>query len=82
MVGNLDKDTVRWLIDTLVGALAFVGGFWLTNLTNRVDATAKELAECSKRLAVVESQNAGFIQWRDRIEGKIDYLIERTAGRK
>lgn len=81
MVGNLDKDTVRWLIDMLVGTLAFVGGFWLTNLTQRIDDIAKDLAERNQKIAALETHIEVVNRRLDRIEGKIDYLVERTQKR-
>lgn len=81
MVGNLDKDTVRWIIDGLVGALAFVGGFWLTNLTNRLDSNTRELSTCVQRVAVLEAHDESETKRLDRFESKLDDILKELKRR-
>ena len=76
---GIDNDTFRWVIGALLGVITSIGGFWLSNITARVDEINRDLLERSQRISVLEANVDGFNRRLDRIETKIDYLIqERT----
>ena len=76
---GIDNDTFRWVIGALLGVITSIGGFWLSNITAKVDEINRDLLERSQRISVLEANVDGFNRRLDRIETKIDYLIqERT----
>lgn len=75
-MGSIDDDTFRWIIGGLIGIISSVGGFWLSHLTNRIDIVTAEISERSQRISVLEANVEGVNKRLDRIEQKIDYLIQ------
>lgn len=76
IMGNIDADTFRWIVGGLIGILSSIGGFWLSNLTNRIDSVTTEISKRSERISVLETNVDGVSKRLDRIEQKIDYLIQ------
>lgn len=76
IMGSIDDDTFRWIIGGLIGIISSVGGFWLSHLTNRIDIVTAEISERSQRISVLEANVEGVNKRLDRIEQKIDYLIQ------
>ena len=80
---GMDNDSFRWVIGGLMGLITSIGGFWLSNITNKVDEINRDLLERSQRISVLEANVDGFNKRLDRIETKIDFLIqEKTRGKK
>lgn len=80
---GMDNDSFRWVIGGLMGLITSIGGFWLSNITNKVDEINRDLLERSQRISVLEANVDGFNKRLDRIETKIDFLIqEKTRGNK
>lgn len=79
IMGNIDDDTFRWIVGGLIGILSSIGGFWLSNLTNRIDSVTTEISKRSERISVLETNVDGVSKRLDRIEQKIDYLIQGKA---
>lgn len=73
---GIDHDTFRWVIGALLGVITSIGGFWLSNITSRVDEINRDLLERSQRISVLEANVEGVNRRLDRIETKIDYLIQ------
>jgi hypothetical protein len=73
---SIDDDTFRWVVGGLIGILSSIGGFWLSHLTNRIDTMTTEISERSQRISVLEANVEGVNKRLDRIEQKIDYLIQ------
>lgn len=76
IMGSIDDDTFRWILGGLIGIISSVGGFWLSHLTNRMDIVTAEISERSQRISVLEATVEGVNKRLDRIEQKIDYLIQ------
>lgn len=76
LMGGIDSDTFRWILGGLVGLISSIGGFWLSHLTTRLDEFAKDLSDRNQRISVLETNVDGFNKRLDRIELKIDYLIQ------
>ena len=76
IMGSIDDDTFRWILGGLIGIISSVGGFWLSHLTNRMDVVTAEISERSQRISVLEATVEGVNKRLDRIEQKIDYLIQ------
>ena len=73
---GVDNDTFRWIIGGLIGLISSIGGFWLSHLTNRVDTMVSDISERNGRISALEANVDGVNRRLDRIEGKIDYLIQ------
>lgn len=72
----MDNDTFRWIIGGLIGIISSVGGFWMSHLTQKVDSLSGEILDRSQRISVLEANVEGVNRRLDRIETKIDYLIQ------
>lgn len=72
----MDSDTFRWIIGGLIGLVSSVGGFWMSHLTGRVEELSKDILDRSQRISVLEANVEGVHKRLDRIESKIDYLIQ------
>jgi uncharacterized membrane protein len=80
MVEKIDHETFRWIVSALLGVITSIGAFWLSHLTTRMDSITHEVSERNQRISVLEANVDGFNRRLDRIESKIDYLVqERTA---
>lgn len=75
-MGNIDDDTFRWIVGGLIGIISSIGGFWLSHLTTRMDVMSSDISERSQRISVLEANVEGVSKRLDRIEQKIDYLIQ------
>jgi len=73
---GVDNDTFRWIIGGLIGLISSVGGFWMSHLTGKVDALSADILDRSQRISVLEANVEGIGKRLDRIESKIDYLIQ------
>jgi len=73
---SIDDDTFRWIVGGLIAILSSIGSFWLSHLTDRIDTMAADISERSQRISVLEANVQGVDRRLDRIEGKIDYLIQ------
>lgn len=76
---GMDNDSFRWVIGGLMGLITSIGGFWLSNITNKVDEITRDLLERSQRISVLEANVDGFNKRLDRIETKIDFLIQEKT---
>jgi hypothetical protein len=79
---SIDNDTFRWVVGGLIGIISSIGGFWLSHLTARVDGITEDISERSQRISVLEANVDGVNKRLDRIELKIDYLIQGGTNKK
>lgn len=79
MVDKIDHETFRWIVSGLIGIITSVGAFWLSHLTTRMDAINHEVSERNQRISVLEANVDGFNRRLDRIESKIDYLVQERV---
>jgi hypothetical protein len=63
----------------LIGLISSIGGFWLSHLTSRIDTMVSDISERNGRISALEANVDGVNRRLDRIEGKIDYLIQGKA---
>ncbi len=75
----MDNDTFRWIMGGLIGLISSIGGFWLSHLTSRIDTMVSDISERNGRISALEANVDGVNRRLDRIEGKIDYLIQGKA---
>jgi hypothetical protein len=78
----VDHDTFRWIVGGLLGVICSIGGFWLSHLTGKIEDIAADIASRNQRISVLEANVGAVSQRLDRIESKIDYLIEARHERK
>lgn len=76
LMGSIDDDTFRWIVGGLIGIISSIGGFWLSNLATRIDLISQDLSERNQRISVLEANVDAVSKRLDRIESKIDYLIQ------
>lgn len=82
MVSNVDGETFRWIVSGLLGLISSIGAFWLSHLTTKIETITHEVSERNQRISVLEANVEGFNKRLDRIELKIDYLIQGGATKK
>lgn len=78
---TVDSDIFKWVVSGLLGVISSIGGFWLSDLTSRINSISQELSERSQRVSVLEANVDGLNKRLDRIELKIDYLIQEKSKR-
>lgn len=76
---TVDSDTFRWVVSGLMGIITSIGAFWLSSLTTRLDAIAEDISQRNQRISVLEANVDGFNKRLDRIESKIDFLIQEKT---
>jgi hypothetical protein len=76
VIDKIDHETFRWIVSGLLGVITSIGAFWLSHLTTRVDTIAHDLSERNQRISALEANVEGFNRRLDRIESKIDYIIQ------
>lgn len=76
VMDKIDHETFRWIVSGLLGIITSIGAFWLSHLTSRIDAMTHDISERSQRISVLEANVDGVNKRLDRIELKIDYLIQ------
>lgn len=76
---TIDSDIFKWVVSGLLGVITSIGGFWLSDLTTRINNISHDLSERSQRVSVLEANVDGLNKRLDRIELKIDYLIQEKS---
>lgn len=76
---TIDSDIFKWVVSGLLGVITSIGGFWLSDLTARINNISHDLSERSQRVSVLEANVDGLNKRLDRIELKIDYLIQEKS---
>lgn len=72
---------VNWVI-TALGTIITAGmSFWLTHMAAQVDTIRAEQSAKSDRLSKVEAYVSSSDQRLDRIESKLDIVLQRSAQR-
>ena len=79
MIDKIDQETFRWVVSGLLGIITSIGAFWLSHLTTRVDSITHDLSERNQRISSLEANVEGVNKRLDRIESKIDYLVQERA---
>lgn len=78
----VDNDTFRWVVGGLLGIIASIGGFWLSHLTSKIDGISDDITDHSQRVSVLEANVDTVGKRLDRIEAKIDLLIQNKQERR
>lgn len=76
IIDKIDPESFRWIVSGLLGVIASIGTFWLSHLTVRIDNISSEISQRSERIGVLEANVDAVSKRLDRIELKIDYLIQ------
>lgn len=79
IMGNIDDETFRWIVGGLVGVIISVGSFWLSHLTAKVDLVVHDVSERNQRISALEANVDTVSKRLDRIESKLDYLIQGSV---
>lgn len=76
------KDLLIWAVGAMVTFINAAFWFWLNRLTSQLDAIKAELHSKGLAISSLESYVEGNEKRLDRIEQKIDRLLERFAGQR
>jgi uncharacterized coiled-coil protein SlyX len=76
---SIDHDFFRWVVGGLIGILTSISGFWLSHLNNRIDVISSEALSRAQIISGLEANMHNVNKRLDRIESKLDYLIERKS---
>lgn len=79
MSEKIDGETFRWIVSGLLGLVTSIGAMWLSHLTTKIDTITHDMSERNQRISVLEANVDGFNKRLDRIESKIDYLVQTKA---
>ena len=83
MMQVMNDATFRWIVGGLLGLISSIGAFWMSYINQRIDMISDSSIISTNRISVLEANVDGFNKRLDRIETKIDFLIqERTRGDK
>ena len=72
-----DIGLMQWLINGLLGLVVASLGYIWRMLDKRVDDTSEQAAQSATDIAVLKSEVRGYGERFDRIENKLDLLLER-----
>ena len=77
----MNDATFRWIVGGLLGLISSIGAFWMSYINQRIDMISDSSIMSTNRISVLEANVDGFNKRLDRIETKIDFLIqEKTRG--
>jgi len=76
MGDKIDGDVFQWVVGGLLGIITSVGSVWINRINSRIDSLSRDLYERNQRVAVLESHIDQFNRRFDRIEGKLDLLLD------
>lgn len=81
MMHVMNDATFRWIVSGLLGLISSIGAFWMSYINQRIDMISEGSIMSTNRISVLEANVDGFNKRLDRIETKIDFLIqEKTRG--
>ena len=81
MIHIMNDATFRWIVGGLLGLISSIGAFWMSYINQRIDMISDSSIMSTNRISVLEANVDGFNKRLDRIETKIDFLIqEKTRG--
>jgi len=78
---KVDGETFRWVVSGLLGLITSIGAMWLSHLHSRLDNLSEDISDKNQRISVLETHVDGFNKRLDRIESKIDYLVQEKSKR-
>lgn len=78
---KVDGETFRWVVSGLLGLVTSIGAMWISHLNSRLDDISQDVSERNQRISVLETHVDGFNKRLDRIESKIDYLVQEKSKR-
>jgi hypothetical protein len=76
MTEELTNDTFRWLVGGLLGLLTAIGSFFVKSISARLDAVEVDLSRRNERISVLEAHFESVDRRLDRIDQKLDILLE------
>lgn len=74
--GAVPLSVFQWVVSGMFALLGSVGGFFFRQINTRLKDIEKDLAGRNERLAVVEAKFSDLDRRLDRIEMKLDVLID------
>jgi tetrahydromethanopterin S-methyltransferase subunit G len=82
MGAGIPMELFQWVVGGMFGLLVTVGGFFFKQIATRLDGIERDLSRRNERISVVESQLDNFNRRLDRIEVKLDLIIESRFSAK
>jgi hypothetical protein len=78
----MNDATFRWIVGGLLGLISSIGAFWMSYINQRIDMISDSSIMSTNRISVLEANVDGFNKRLDRIETKIDFLIQEKTREK
>jgi hypothetical protein len=75
-VDNLDGDFLHWMIEAILALGGWVCGGWINRLHGKIDRLETLITEHATEISVLETQTEEVSRRLDRIEQKIDLLLD------
>jgi hypothetical protein len=82
MIHIMNDATFRWIVGGLLGLISSIGAFWMSYINQRIDMISDSSIMSTNRISVLEANVDGFNKRLDRIETKIDFLIQEKTREK
>lgn len=79
MSDEIPLNVFQWVVGGLFGVLTSVGAFFFKQISGRLDAIEQDLSRRNERISVLETYIESFNRRLDRIETKLDILIEKRG---
>lgn len=77
MADEIPLNVFEWVVGGLFAALCSVGTFFFKQISSRLDAIERDLSRRNERISVLEAHIETVNRRLDRIETKLDILIEK-----
>lgn len=78
--GSSSPDFLQWLLTALAGLVTAGGSFWLTQINDQIGELQKESQAKAQAIASLEAYGKTNADRLDRIEVKIDRVLDRVNG--
>ena len=77
MADDIQFSTFQWVVSGLLGLVSAVGSILFKSLTGRLEAVESDLLRRNERISVLETHIDTVNRRLDRIEAKLDILLEK-----
>jgi hypothetical protein len=74
---EVNFSTFQWVVSGLIGLVTAVGSILLKSLTTRLESVESDLLRRNERISVLETHIDTVNRRLDRIEAKLDILLEK-----
>ncbi len=77
MADEVSFNAFQWVVSGLLGLVTAVGSILLKSLTTRLETVESDLLRRNERISVLETHIDTVNRRLDRIEAKLDLLLEK-----